>query len=197
MVFLLGCQSDQKQTAKIQKTLVESASFEHHFTANLSDLNETRKSAQSIYVELISLDINDQNQIHQQIDKAQSYTKEQQKLLEEATENFQKAYQMVVTLEEPIQKMKDKKLKKQASKLITMMNERKNVIDSFFENYHKNIETQNTFYQQLADENYHLKNLNELIHEINNRTQSMEAIIQEFNQSTQQYIDLEKKILNH
>lgn len=169
----------------------ESAEFENNFATNQTELYEARKSAQLIYVELISLDINDKDIINQKIDKANTCTKKQQKLLEEAEENFQKAYKKSATIEKNIKKIKDEEQKNQASKLITIMNERKKLIDTFFEEYHENLKLQNTFYRHLEDEKFSLKNLDKQINNINKRSQEMGEIIQQFNQYTKQYIEVE------
>ena len=169
----------------------KSAEFENNFAANQTDLYETRKNAQLVYIDLISLDINDKDIINQKIDKANTYTKKQQKLLEEAEENFQKAYKKSVTIEKNIKKIKDEDQKNQASKLITIMNERKELIDTFFEDYRENLELQNTFYRHLEDEKFSFENLDEQINDINKRSQDMGEIIQQFNQYTQQYIEVE------
>ena len=191
IVFLTGCHSDKKQAAKIHEIMEESAEFENKFAANQTALDETRKNAQLIYIELISLDINDKDIINQTIDKANTYTKKQQKLLEKAEGNFQKAYKKSATIEKNIKKIKDEKQKNQASKLITIMNERKKLIDTFFEEYHETLELQNTFYRHLEDEKFSIENLDKQINDINKRSQDMGEIIQQFNQYTKQYIEVE------
>jgi ABC-type transporter Mla subunit MlaD len=190
-VFLTGCHSDEKQADKIHKIMEKSAEFENKFAANQTDLSETRKNAQLVYIDLVSLDINDKDIINQKIDRANTYTKKQLKLLEETEENFQKAYKKSATIEKNIKKIKDDDQKNQASKLITIMNERKKLIDTFFEDYHKNLELQNTFYRHLKDEKFSLENLDEQIKDINKRSQDMGEIIQQFNQYTKQYIEVE------
>lgn len=192
IVFLSGCQSDDRQTAKIQKIIEESTSFENHFTENLSDLFTMKKTAQSVYIELIDLNINDTDSIRQKIKKAQTYTKEQQSLKVEAEENFQKAYQNAITIEKPIKKLKNKDQKNKAEKLFNILNERQKIMDSFFKDYHHLLDLQHTFYQHLANENFHLENLNDLIQQINERNQNMNEYIQQFNQYTKQYIEAEK-----
>ena len=191
VIFLFGCQSN-KQADKIHKILEESTAFEKHFTTNLTDLFQTRENAQSVYMELIHLDINDKNNISEKIDHAYTFMDEQQKLLEEAQESFQKAYGKAATIEKRIKKIKDDDHKNEASKLITIMNERKKLIDTFFEDYHKNLQLQNAFYGQLKEETYNLETFNELIHESNERSRSMEEMIEQFNQYTEQYIKAEK-----
>ena len=149
----------------------ESAQFENDFAVNQTNLYETRQNAQLVYLDLIRLDINDQDIIKQKIDKANTYSKKQQKLLEEARRELPKRLiRSLHPLMKNIKKIKDKDQKKQASKLITIMNERKKLIDSFFEHYDKNLELQNSFYRHLEDEKYSLENLNEQINEINKRS---------------------------
>ena len=71
------------------------------------------------------------------------------------------------------------------------MNERKKLIDTFFEEYHENLELQNTFYRHLEDEKFSIENLDKQINDINKRSQDMGEIIQQFNQYTKQYIEVE------
>ena len=191
-VFLTGCGSDEKHAADIHKTMDESAQFENDFYVNLTNLSQTRQNAQLIYLDLIKLDINDQDIIKQKIDKAKIYSQKQQQLLEEAEENFEKAYMKSASIDEKIKKIKDKNQKKQAEKLITIMKERKRLIDSFFEHYDKNLTLHNSFYRQLEDEKYSLVNLNEQINEINKLSEDMGEIIEQFNQYTKQYVEVEK-----
>lgn len=190
-IFLSGYQSDEKQAAKIHKIIEKSAEFENDFVANLTVLYETKKNAQLVYNDLISLDINDKDVINQKIDKANTYTEKQQKLLEEAEENFQKAYKMSVTIEKNINKIKDEDQKNQALELITIMNERKKLIDTFFEDYHEKLELQKIFYGHLEGGKFSFENLNEQINHINERSQDMGEIIQQFNQYTKQYMEVE------
>jgi len=192
IVILNGCQSDQQQAAKIQKIVEKSVEFENNFAANQKELNKIRKNAQLLYNDLIHLDINDKDKINQKIEEGHTYTKKQQQLVEEAKENFQKAYQMSSKIEKHIKKIKDENQKNQATKLLTIMNERKKWIESFFANYLKNLNVQNTFYQQFEEENVNLESLNEQITEINQRTQDMGESIKKYNQSTKQYIEVER-----
>ena len=97
------------------------------------------------------------------------------------------------SIDENIKKIKDKDQKKQAEKLITIMNERKKLIDSFFEHYDKNLTLQNSFYRQLEDGKYSLVKLNEQINEINKLSADMGEIIQQFNQYTEQYVKVENE----
>ena len=192
-IFLTGCRSDEKHAADIHKIMDESAQFENDFYVNLTNLSQTRQNAQLIYLDLIKLDINNGDIIKQKIEKAKTYSQKQEQLLEEAKENFEKAYMKSASIDENIKKIKDKDQKKQAEKLITIMNERKKLIDSFFEHYDKNLTLQNSFYRQLEDGKYSLVKLNEQINEINKLSGDMGEIIQQFNQYTEQYVKIESE----
>ena len=192
-VFLTGCRSDEKHAADIHKTMDESAQIENDFYVNLTNLSEMRQNAQLIYLDLIKLDINNQDIIKQKIDKAKTYSQKQGQLLEEATKNFEKAYMKSTSIDKSIKKIKDKDQKKQAEKLITIMNERKKLIDSFFEHYDKNLTLQNSFYGHLEDGKYSLVKLNEQINEINKLSGDMGEIIEQFNQYTEQYVKVENE----
>lgn len=187
--FLTGCSSDEKQATNIHKIMEKSAEFEKDFAANQRDLYETRKNAQLVYNDLISLDINDKDTIAQKIEEGNTYMMKQQGLLEKAEESFQKAYKESITIQENIKKIKDEEQKKQASKLTTIMNERKKLIEAFFKDYHENLEIQNTLYESIGDGNFNFTILDEQIDNINEHSQEMEEMIQQFNQYTKQFIE--------
>lgn len=188
ILILNGCQSDQKQAAKIQKIMEKAVVFENDFAANQTELNELRNEARLLYTELINLDINDKDNMNKKIEEGYTYTKKQQQLVEEAKENFKKAYTTSSKIEKHIRKIKDEDQKNQATKLLKIMTERKKLNNSFFEKYLENLKLQTTFYQHFKDENINLQSLNEQIIEINKRTEEMGEIIQKFNEYTKQYM---------
>lgn len=171
----------------------ETAQFENIFYENLTNLSQARQDAQLIYLDLIKLDINDGDIIKQKINKAKTYSQKQEQLLEEAAENFEKAYLNSASIDKYIKKIKDKAQKKQAEKLLTIIDERKKLIDSFFDHYYKNLTLQNSFYEQLEDGKYSLVKLNEQINEINKLSEDMGEIIQQFNQCTEEYVQVENE----
>lgn len=183
----MGCQSDEKQLNKMVKLIEESAPFEKDFAANQKKLDEARKNAQSVYLDLINLNYDDKDLITQKINEANTYREEQEKRLAEAEENFQKAYETTVAIEKPMKKIKNEDQKKQVFELVVMMNERKRLIEDFFEAYHETLEWENSFYQQLADGKYPLEDLDQQIHKINKHNQDMEEMIHQFNQFTEKY----------
>lgn len=187
VLFLTGC-SDERQAASIFKKMDEAAEFENNFAVKQKDLNESKKEAQELYQKLIELDINDEETMNDVLEKANILVEKQQKLLKEAEENFQIAYEKFITIEQNIEKIKDEQQKNEATKLLTIMNEKKELIDSYFNYYDENLELQDAFYEHVADQDYDLKTLDEQIIKINEHSNEMEEIIEQYNERTEQYI---------
>lgn len=192
MLILTGCQSDEKRAVKIHNILEESAQYEKEFVSKQNGLFETRKNAQLHYNELVSLDMNEVELITEKINAGVKYTEKQQELLKEAEDNFQSAYHLSLTIEKNIKKIKDEAQKNKASELITFINERKNLMDTFFKDYHENLALQAAFYEHLKNEEFNLETLDRQISDINKRNHDMGELIQKFNQYTEQYIEAEK-----
>lgn len=190
---LTGCQPDRKQAMKIYEKLNESVTFEKKFTDNQKELDEYRQKIQQVYNELVSFHIDDTEKIKQKLEEANSYTKNQQKFLKDTEKNFQKAYEEVVNMEGDIKEIKDKDQKKQATKMLTLMKNRKKTIHSFFENYQDQLEVQATFYKQLKNGKFRFDKLDQQINMINEYDQKMEDIAHQFNQQTDQYYQVENK----
>lgn len=188
ILFLTGCSTDARQAATIHKTLEESAALENGFIAKQENLMEIKADARELYNDLVNLHINDQDTIQEKLEEANTLIEKQEKLLKEAEENFQTAYEKLITIEENIEKIKDHEQKNQALELLTVIEERKALIDSYFENYHKSLKVQQAFYQNIKDENYNMKTLDGQIHDINERNQDMEKMIEQFNQYTKQFL---------
>ncbi len=195
ILILKGCQFDKKQASKIYKIMAKSAEFEKKFAATQLELYETRKNAQALYNELINLTINDKDIINQKVEEGFTFIKEQQQLVKEAEENFTKAYHTLSKIKKNINKIQDEDQKNQATNLVTIMDERKKRIDSFFEDYNESLELQNTFYQQFEDDKIRIDSLTQQINDINIRTQDMGEAIKEFNRYSEQYFEVEKEFM--
>nr|WP_231889877.1 YkyA family protein [Oceanobacillus sp. Castelsardo] len=63
------------------------------------------------------------------------------------------------------------------------------MIEAFFKDYHENLEIQNTLYESIGDGNFNFTILDEQIDNINEHSQEMEEMIQQFNQYTKQFIE--------
>ncbi len=190
--ILNGCQSSSKQVTKIEKVMDKATELEKEFSTTQLELLETRENARLLYYDLINLTISDKDLLHQKIEDGKTYVTKQQQLLDQAEESFNKAYNTSSKIEKSIKKMKDDAQKNEATKLLTVMKERKILMDTFFKDYHETLQLQKTFYQQLEDEKIDIGSLNQQILEINMRTQEMGKIIEEFNQYTRQYIEAEQ-----
>lgn len=192
IIFLAGCHSDEKQAAKIQEKMVDSTSYEAAFASNQADLNEYKVKEQTSYNDLIDLDIQDEDVIRQKSDNANTYLEIQEELIDEAKKNFQKAYEKSASIKKDVKEIKDKGQKKQALNLLNTMSERKELIDTFFDDYRDQLKRFINFYDLLEDDDLSVDNLDNQIKEINEHSHDLEDVIELFNQSTIQYSKLEE-----
>lgn len=183
--ILSGCQSDHKQAAEIHGKMEESESFEEKFVSNQKDLDVNRKRVQEIYYDVLSLDSNDTDAIKQRVGDYDISMEKQQ--LNEAEENFQTAFSKLMSIDENIELIKDAAQKKQATKLMTLMNNRKKLMENFFDTYRDLLNSQSTFFANLEQGKFELNTLEDEIDAINKDSIHMSEVVEQFNQVTEQY----------
>ncbi|MED4966264.1 YkyA family protein [Heyndrickxia coagulans] len=141
----------------------------------------------SIYADLNQLELNDENrpEVKRKLKTADSYTEKQWKELRKSKKNFQKAYEQSTSIKENVEKIKDGGQRKQAQKLLTIMDERKKYMNTFFGDYKKQLALQGKFYKNL--EKFSPDELDNQIKKINEYNGEMEQTIRQFNQDTKRY----------
>lgn len=195
MTLIAGCHSDAEQSVEIQSKMANAISHEEDFRANYDDLKTYREKEQSIYHDIIKSDIQDNDDsIQQKLDNAAAYLNKQKDLINKAREHFQDAYEQVLTIEKNIEKIEDEKQKKQATKILTVMKDRRDQMASFFDNYQDQLQRLGRFYDQLQhqDDPFHIEELEKEIQTINDHNHDMKDTIQQFNQKTGVYNETKK-----
>ncbi|MGG3434942.1 YkyA family protein [Heyndrickxia coagulans] len=187
LLLLAGCHSDKKQADSIYEELKKSASYEKDFVANQEKLDQYKEKVASIYADLNQLELNDENrpEVKRKLKTADSYTEKQWKELRKSKKNFQKAYEQSTSIKENVEKIKDGGQRKQAQKLLTIMDERKKYMNTFFGDYKKQLALQGKFYKNL--EKFSPDELDNQIKKINEYNGEMEQTIRQFNQDTKRY----------
>lgn len=180
-----GCQSDQEQAREIHKKVEESASLENRFVANQKDLAASRKKVNESYQKVISLENTDVETIKQTLYDLGIST--ESKELDLARENFQNAYTALLSIEENIEQIKDDDEKKTAEKVMTLMKDRKKLMDSYFDIYQKQLNSQSKLFENLEQGNFKLDTLEEQVKIINDESQKMVDVVEQVNQVTEEY----------
>lgn len=193
IAFLAGCHSDEKQAAQIQEKMDDSASYEEAFVSNQEHLKTYREKGQSVYNDLLELDIQDTDTIQSKIDDGKTYLKKQEALLKEAEKDFQRAYKESSAIKENVEKIKGERQKNQASDLLDIMVKRKKVMDAFFNDYQGQLKLLNSFYDYLEDDELKGDEMDEQIDQMNENNEEIEEIIEEFNNNTKEYNETEAR----
>ncbi|MBY0097968.1 YkyA family protein [Mesobacillus maritimus] len=185
-VIFIQYQSNDNQATKIQEIMEKSSSFEREFIENQKELDQYRQKSHAVYSEVIHLEVKDKDLIIQKLEDVNEYIRIKDKLLKEAEESFLKSYNEATSIKEHVKELKDEDQKNQATKLVNLINERKKVLDPFFDDYQEQLTLQTSLYQQMIDGNFDFGKLDEMISDINVYSKEMAEIIQQFNEYSKQ-----------
>lgn len=196
VLFLVGCQSDEKEAENIQDKLNEAAVYEEDFQANQESLEAYRDKEQSIYEDIIQGDIQERDAILEQADEGKTCLKKQNELVIEGQDYMEKAYETSTSIKSNIEQIEDKQEQDQAAELLNVIKERKGEIESYFDLYEDQLHTLYTFYEALESDDVPLDDMSQQIDEVNDTNEDMEDHLKSFNQATETYNEEEAAYYN-
>lgn len=196
VLFLVGCQSDEKEAENIQDKLNEAAVYEEDFQANQESLEAYRDKEQSIYEDIIQGDIQERDAILEQADEGKTCLKKQNELVIEGQDYMEKAYETSTSIKSNIEQIEDKQEQDQAAELLNVIKERKGEIESYFDLYEDQLHTLYTFYEALESDDAPLDDMSQQIDEVNDTNEDMEDHLKSFNQATETYNEEEAAYYN-
>lgn|SRR5699024_1165069 len=196
VLFLAGCQSDEKEAENIQDKLNEAAVYEEDFQANQESLQAYRDKEQSIYEDIIQGDIQNREAILEQVDEGKKSLKKQNELVIEGQDYMEKAYETSTSIQSNIEQIEDKQEQDQAAELLNVIKERKGEIKSYFDLYEDQLHTLYTFYEALESDDVPLDDMSQQIDEVNDTNEDMEDHLKSFNQATETYNEEEAAYYN-
>lgn len=196
VLFLVGCQSDEKEAENIQDKLNEAAVYEENFQDNQESLEAYRDKEQSIYEDIIQGDIQERDAILEQADEGKTCLKKQNELVIEGQDYMEKAYETSTSIKSNIEQIEDKQEQDQAAELLNVIKERKGEIESYFDLYEDQLHTLYTFYEALESDDVPLDDMSQQIDEVNDTNEDMEDHLKSFNQATETYNEEEAAYYN-
>ncbi|WOV84926.1 YkyA family protein [Sporosarcina jeotgali] len=188
---LTGCQTDKKEAAEIHKKIEDSAVLEEKFAENQKELAASRKKVNESNQKILGLKSTEAAAIKQTINNQEISTERRE--LDEAQENFQNAYAALMTIDENIKLIKDKDEKKLATNVMTLMKDRKKLMDSYFDIYQMQLNSQSKFFDNLEQGNFQLDTLEEQVETINDESKKMHDVAEQVNQVTKNYNEVKSK----
>ncbi len=188
---LTGCQTDKKEATEIHKKIEDSAVLEEKFADNQKDLAASRKKVNESNQKILGLKSTEAAAIKQTINNQEISTERQE--LDEARKNFQNAYAALKTIDENIKLIKDKDEKKMATNVMTLMKDRKKLMDSYFDIYETQLNSQSKFFDNLEQGNFKLDTLEEQVETINDESKKMHDVAEQVNQVTKNYNEVKSK----
>jgi len=196
VLFLVSCQSDEKEAENIQDKLNEAAVYEENFQDNQESLEAYRDKEQSIYEDIIQGDIQERDAILEQADEGKTCLKKQNELVIEGQDYMEKAYETSTSIKSNIEQIEDKQEQDQAAELLNVIKERKGEIESYFDLYEDQLHTLYMFYEALESDDVPLDDMSQQIDKVNDTNEDMEDHLKSFNQATETYNEEEAAYYN-
>ncbi|TMN22972.1 hypothetical protein FFL34_13435 [Lentibacillus cibarius] len=187
MLFVAGCNNEEKRTVTIYQTLEKTASIENGFAEKQQTSVDVGQEEQAMYNKIISLKFEQKDEMNQLINEAKKLNKKQKKLIQEAKKRFNKAYQTFTQIKQVVKKMDDPSEKKKITAIINLMEERKELVASYYEQYAKALRSNDQLYEKIQNNELDASIVDKRINSINQHYKTMKKQEKEFNRKTKKY----------
>ncbi|WP_162595900.1 YkyA family protein [Bacillus sp. CGMCC 1.16541] len=185
--MLTACSESSLPELDVYESFEEIVAEEKAFSSQQEPLTELEKKEKELYDEMISLGMKEQEQVKKVASRASKVVSEREKRIEKEKKSIDKSYYKSLELEAEIKKIEDQQVKKEARKLIILMNERYVAYENLYMFYKEGIELDKELYALFQNEGVTLDELEGQITEINNTYEKIINANEEFNRKTQEY----------
>jgi ABC-type transporter Mla subunit MlaD len=186
-LLLSGCHHDQKQAENIYTNLEKAADLEKTFADHQQTLNKAEKEEQTIYHKIMDLDMDHVDQLKEYIKSALEKNKEQSDLLNELNAGLDKAYELSLSVQSSIKKIKDKEQQSLAGEASELLTRRYELFEDYYDQYMDVLKVSGQFYEDLKKKDRDANALDKQINKINEQYSKMEKQQEQFNHITEQY----------
>ncbi|MGA9288581.1 MAG: YkyA family protein [Anaerobacillus sp.] len=193
VLIVSGCHEAEKRAGHIYQGLEKSAEIEKEFAEQHVASVKASQEEQSLYKEIISLEMDQEEQIKQNTRDAQELNTKEKQYLYESKKKFDQAYETFSEIKSPVSHIKHIKVKEQATTVIELMEKRRELFESYYDHYLEVIKLNGQFYEQLQNEELKVSEMSQQIKKINANYLAMKEKQQQFNQNTKQYNKVKSK----
>ncbi|RSL31087.1 hypothetical protein D7Z54_22480 [Salibacterium salarium] len=170
---------------KVYTHLEEAASMENEFEAQQEPIMELEQQEQELYEEMLSLGIEELEQIESLSEEATGYAKERKELLETEKESIEAAFEEYKRGEEQLDNVEDVDEEAQAVK--EAMNNRYEAYQDLYESYKTAIEKDIILYEAFTKKELTIDDLQAEIDEVNEQYSMVVENRDQFNKYTDEY----------
>ncbi|HWO96048.1 MAG TPA: YkyA family protein [Bacillus sp. (in: firmicutes)] len=183
---LTACANSSPQV-DIYKALEEVVASEKQFSKQQQPLVELEKQEKEKYDQIISLGMKEHKKIQSLSDEALNIVKKREQRIQQEKKSMDESKAKFKEAVELIQELEEEKYKKEAEKLIVLMNKRYDSYDTLHKQYEKAVQLDRQLYEMFKKDDVKLGELEKQITTINKTYEEIMKANEEFNQLTKQY----------
>ncbi|GGH81829.1 hypothetical protein JOD43_002566 [Pullulanibacillus pueri] len=189
VIFVMtGCHHDQKQAEKLHVDLEKSAQIEQRLAKHQESLTQNSTKERKAYKTLLALQIDQNQDIHATIKKAQHYNEEQRRTLNDCDKIFNQGYSLATNAKPLIKDIKDSKQKEAGLKVLKLIEMRHQLYHTYSKEYRHVLDLNDKAYKRLSGESdIEVKKLEDNIKKINQAYKNLDNKKEQFNRYTTQY----------
>lgn len=187
LMLLTGCSTFQATNEKIYDKLEKVVTVEKDFKEQQEPLVTLEKNEQTIYSQIVSLDLENMDEINKLADEALVSLKKRKELIEKEKASINKSEKNFKTVQTNIEDIKDQVLKEKADELYQTMMARYDAYEKLYKNYIKGLENDEKLYKLFKSEDLNIDNLEKQIQTINDIYKEVLNNNKEFNTLTEKY----------
>jgi hypothetical protein len=189
--LLTGCKVVPEE--KIYDIMEQTVVKEKDFEKQQKPLTELESKEKKIFEEIMDLGMKDMEQMTKLANLALDNLKERKEKMELEQKSMIASKKEFSKIEDPIEKIESKQLKKEAQDLFQLMEKRYAFHDRLYEAYNKGIETNIQLYKLLMKKDVSMDDLENQIEITNKAYSEVLKMNEQFNEQTKKFNDEKKK----
>ncbi|MEK5174865.1 YkyA family protein [Heyndrickxia sp. FSL W8-0496] len=189
--LLTGCKVVPEE--KIYDIMEQTVVKEKDFEKQQKPLTELESKEKKIFEEIMDLGMKDMEQMTKLANLALDNLKERKEKMELEQQSMNASKKEFSKIEDPIEKIESKQLKKEAQDLFQLMEKRYAFHDRLYEAYNKGIETNIQLYELLMKKDVSMDDLENQIEITNKAYSEVLKMNEQFNEQTKKFNDEKKK----
>lgn len=187
--FVMIKYNDHKRIEKVDHALENSAQSEELFAKKQRNLAETSKMENKLYHTILSLKVDQNEEITKITKEAQKLIEQQDQYLQEMEQHFDQAYSSIAVIKPLVKKMKGQKTENSTTTMLQLFEKRQQIYNSYCKDYKRLLALNKHLYEKLENKQYNEEELDKEVEQINQIYQNIKNQEQQFNQYTEKYND--------
>ncbi|WP_243354492.1 YkyA family protein [Bacillus litorisediminis] len=187
VILLAGCTEKTSPVETMYTTLEGVVSAEEDFNEQQEPLQQLEKQEHELFEQIISLSMNEFDQIVNLSKEALSIVEKRKEKIEIERESMIESEEKFKEVQDIIETIEDEELKAKATELSKTMNSRYQAHKDLYDAYMNGLQLDQQLYTILQDENLTLDQLETKINEINDAYKIVMEANNEFNKITEKY----------